>query len=232
MENYQRRFGAPSSENLASHVLIDLGLAEATVRLLAYFLLRPEARPHGRELQRVLGLGGASLSRELRRLVEIGLLARSRSGRQVHYSANFRVRLWESIRIALEADPDPAFLIHEALLDVTGVTAGFIFGSCADGNADAESDVDLFVLEESSIERGALLRQLAEAGLLLRRQVNPVRYSLGAVAERLGDTSHRGAGFLRSILEGPKRWVAGDARDLRLLATAAGLPEIHLGPER
>jgi hypothetical protein len=140
MENYQRRFGAPSSENLASHVLIDLGLADSTVRLLAYFLLRPEARPHGRELQRVLGLGGASLSRELRRL--------------------------------------------------------------------------------------------AEAGLLLRRQVNPVRHSLGAVAERLGDTSHRGAGFLRSILEGPKRWVAGDARDLRLLATATGLPEIHLGPER
>jgi hypothetical protein len=59
-----------------------------------------------------------------------------------------------------------------------------------------------------------------------------VRYSLGAVAERLGDTSHRGVGFLRSILEGPKRWVAGDARDLRLLATAAGLPDIPLERER
>lgn len=85
------------------------------------------------------------------------------------------------------------------------------------------SDVDVFILEDSHIDRRTLLGQLAEVGILIGREVNSVRYTVQAVAERLGSPAHPASQFLRELLAGPKRWVAGAADALLPVATAAGI---------
>jgi DNA-binding transcriptional ArsR family regulator len=57
-------------------------------RVLGLLLLRPEEGLHGREIARRTGLPAGTLTRELKRLAEAGLLNQERRGNQILYSAN------------------------------------------------------------------------------------------------------------------------------------------------
>ena len=91
------------------------------------------------------------------------------------------------------------------------------------GTARSGSDVDVFVVEEAAADRMALHRQLAEAAVLLGREINPTRYTIQKLAERLGNHALPGARFVRDVLAGPKQWVAGTPEVLAPVALAAGI---------
>lgn len=201
-----------------------LGIAPAAGRILRYFLIRRTAAPHGRELQRTLGLGGASLQRELERLTALGALERRQDGRRIRYRAVEGSPVWDALSILEGASPDPTALVRNAVSDVPGVLAAFIFGSTAEGTQRDDSDIDLFVVEDPAVDRGKLLGQLAAVELLVGREVDAVRYTPQALGERLGDSSHPAFAFVRDALLGPKRWIAGAASAIAPLAAAAGLP--------
>jgi len=204
--------------------LLILGISPAAARIIRYFLIRPDARPHGRELQRMLGLGGASLQRELDRMVQLGALQREVDGRRKHYRVVDEAPLWQAIRILASASEDPVPLLREALVDVPGLLGAFVFGSTASGLQRDDSDIDVFVVEEpTTADPKTLLRRLAAVGLLVGREVNPVRYTPLALAHRLGDPSHPARAFVREVLDGPKRWVAGEASAIAPIAAASGL---------
>jgi predicted nucleotidyltransferase len=215
--------GRHAESGVARDPLEILGVASSAARIIRYFALRTSAEPHARLLQRALGIGGASLQRELERLVAMNVLNRSEDGRLVRYRMVQDSPLWPAFRIIVGEVSDPAGLVRDALCDVDGLHAAFIFGSTAKNARRRDSDVDLFVLEDSSVDRRALLGQLAEAGLLLHLQVNAIRYTPQSLAKRLVDANHAAARFVREVLQGPKRWVAGDVEILRPLATAAGI---------
>lgn len=186
-------------------------------------MLRPGARPYARHLQRVLDLGGASLQRDLGRLVDFGILERTEDGRLARYHTGDRPNFWAAVRLLVADLDDPASLLSEALRDVSGIEAAFVFGSAAEGARCSDSDIDLFVVEQPGIDPRALHRQIAEAGHVLGREMNPVRYTQQALAERLGNANHAANGFVRAVIAGPKRWVAGSEAAIRPIATAAGL---------
>jgi hypothetical protein len=66
------------------------------------------------------------------------------------------------------------------------------------------SDIDLFILRGDLAEE-RLARRTIDAGVLLKREVNPVVMGAGELLDRLAKES----GFLRAILSEPKRWVVG-----------------------
>lgn len=219
--------GRANVELLASHAgsaLDALGVSPSAERTVRYFVTHPTARPYARELQRTLGLGGASAQRDLERLTQIGALKRSSDGRLVRYSPQLDSRFWRGVRLLIAAPREPASLLRAALCDVDGVKAAFIFGSTARKSARPDSDVDIFVVEDPAVDRKALHRQLAEAALLLGREVNPTRYTLEKLAERLGNRTLPGSQFVRDVLVGPKQWIAGMPAALRPLVLAAGIP--------
>jgi predicted nucleotidyltransferase/DNA-binding transcriptional ArsR family regulator len=201
-----------------------LGLAPSAARILRYYVLRPHALPHARELQRLLRLGGSSLQRELARLGQLGALTRVEDGRRVRYQAAAGSPVWKAVRLLEGASTDPVPLVEGALVDVPGVRAAFVFGSTARGTHQADSDVDVFVIEGSNANPRRMLTQLSEAGLLLGREVNAVRYTPESLAERLSDASHPAFRFVRDALMGPKRWVAGDPAEVAAVAEAARIP--------
>jgi predicted nucleotidyltransferase len=205
-----------------------LGIAPAAARILRYFLIRQGAEPHARELQRVLRLGGASLQRELERLLALGALERRRDGRRVHYRAVAESPVWRALSILEAASADPTELLRNALTDVPGVLAAFVFGSTASGTQRTDSDIDLFVVEDAGVDRRKLMAQLAAVELLVGREVDAVRYTPQALGERLGDREHPAFAFVREVLLGPKRWVSGAAAVLTPLAAVAGVPPAAL----
>lgn len=209
-------------------VLDLLGLSGAGARIFRYFLVRPGTRTHLREIQRLLGLGGSSLQRELERLLELGALSKKTEGNRTVYRANEEAPVWRAIRILVSATSDPSRLVEDALVDVQGLEAAFIFGSVARGEHQADSDLDLFAVESPGAEHKKMLRQLAEVSLVLGREINAVTYTPQELADRLGDATHPAWGFVREVLTGPKRWVHGSAAVIAPLATAAGIVAAEL----
>lgn len=213
---------------LPSRPLEALGISEAAARILRYFLIRPDRTVHLRELQRTLGLGGASVQRQLERLVSIGALQGQRNGRRVEYGAVMNSPVWQAVRILEAHSTDPTPLVRNAFADVRGIEAAFLFGSFAKGTQRTDSDVDLFVVETPDVDRKKLFSQLGELQLVLGREVNAVRYTQLSLAERLGQKQHPGWSFVIAALTGPKRWVAGGASTIAPIAISAGirLPEL------
>lgn len=200
-----------------------LGISPAAARILRYFLIRPDARPHAREMKRTLELGGASLQREMERMVTLGALVREKDGARTCYAVVEDAGLWKAVRILESDSRDPGPLLRDALADVRGLEAAFVFGSTASGEEREGSDIDLFVVEGPGVDRKKMLLQLAEVGLILEREVNTIRYTVATLAERLGDSAHPAWGFVRQVLSGPKLWVAGEPSAIEPLATAAGI---------
>jgi len=194
-----------------------LGTAPSMQRLLLYFVIRPRARPHLRLLQRELQIGSASIQRDLARLTSARILrpVRDQSSRTTRYAA-VPHPFWEIARALVAASFDPVALLRDALRDVSGLDAAFLFGSSAAGTAALDSDLDIFVVGDR-VDTRALYGNLFEVGQTLNRQVNALRYTRVALAERLA----AGMEFPRNVLREPKVWLAGDPQAILPIATAA-----------
>lgn len=184
--------------------------SQALGRLILHFAVHPDAAMHFRALQRHTGLGNRSLQQQLAKLAEWGVVAREEAGGTVTFRANPESPRWAALRELVRFFADPAEVLSEALADVSGIDAAFIFGSSARGEAREDSDVDLFILGDA-IPAAKLGRATSTAAILLDREVDVKRFTRAKLERVLenGDT-----GFARSALKGPKRWVVGSDSEL------------------
>lgn len=189
----------------------------ALARLLIDLAVRPEEAPHGRALQRRTGLTPRSLQTELTRLEGLGVVQRRPEGRLVHYALNEGSPRWRALRLLVRELAEPADVLRDALSDVPGVAAAFVFGSMARGDFREDSDIDLFVLDEG-VPDDLLARRTLDAGVLLGREVSVVQMTAEELVRRVA----AGSGFIREVLRGKKLWVAGSDRDLDAITARAG----------
>ncbi|MBD0319206.1 MAG: nucleotidyltransferase domain-containing protein [Gemmatimonadetes bacterium] len=188
--------------------------SHALARLILYFAVRPDAAMHFRALHRHTKLGNRSLQQQLAKLAEWGVVVREAADGTVTYRANSESPRWAALRELVRFFADPAEVLGEALADVGGIDAAFIFGSSARGEAREDSDVDMFILGDA-LPAAQLGRATSTAAILLDREVDVKRFTRAKLERVLenGDT-----GFARSALEGPKRWVVGSASELAGIA--------------
>jgi predicted nucleotidyltransferase len=170
----------------------------AMARLVRYFAVNPESAPHVRALERITGLGPASLKNELDRLLTLGLLVRRQDGNKVRYAADDETPLWAQFRALVRELSTPEDVLPYALAEVEGVEGAFIFGSFAKGSAREESDVDVMVLGDR-IDEPSLFRHIVEASVLLGREVN--------VVQATRDEFRNGQRFFRNVAREPKQWL-------------------------
>ncbi len=182
--------------------LLALALASgAMAKLVRYFAVNPEAAPHVRALQRITGLGPASLKNELDRFLTLGLLVRHEDGHRVRYRAEEQNPLWAQFRTLVRELSTPADILAYAFGEVEGVEGAFIFGSFARGAAREDSDVDVLVLGDH-VDEPALCRHALEASVLLGREVNVVQ---ATPDEFRGASPSRG--FYRNVAHEAKQWL-------------------------
>jgi predicted nucleotidyltransferase len=158
-----------------------------------------------RALERHTGLGKRSLQVELARLEAMGLVRRETEGRRVVYRREDGNRQWRAIE-SLVAEYAPGLVLRDALNEVPGIDAAFIFGSQARGDARPDSDIDLLILGER-IDDARLGAALLEAALVLDRPVDVKRYD----AERFVRDRAPGASFLPAALAGPIHFLIGSS---------------------
>ncbi|MBW3570868.1 MAG: nucleotidyltransferase domain-containing protein [Gemmatimonadetes bacterium] len=206
------RIRSPKRTDALSSTLASGALARVVIDLAVH----PDDAPHGREIQRRTGLTPRSLQTELARLESLGVVRRRPEGRRVRYELVESNPRWRALRALIRELADPVDVVRNALADVPGIGAAFVFGSIARGDAREDSDVDVFILGEGIPDR-VLYRGTAEAGILLDREVNLVQMTRDDLARRI----ESGSSFIRNVLRGPKLWLAGSQTDLEQTCESA-----------
>lgn len=183
----------------------------AMARVVIDFAVHPEDASHGREIQRRTGLTPRSLQTELARLESLGVVRRRPDGRLVRYELVEDNPRWRALRTLIRNFADPVDVVRNALADVPGIAAAFVFGSFARGDTREDSDVDVFLIDDG-IPEERLARRTIEAEILLGREVSVVQMTRDELAGRI----EAGSSFVRNVFRGPKVWLVGSEADLPL----------------
>ena len=178
-------------------------------KVLALLLLHPERQYHQREIARLTGTISGTLSRELSKMVEAGLLLKSPVGNQMQYQANQDCVIFPELVGILRKTDGLVTPIADALAPLFGrIKTAFVFGSMATGKATANSDIDLLVIGE--VNFGELITHLYPLQEVLGREINSKQYPEQEWFQLLAE---RG-GFVRDLMAKPKLFVIGSERDL------------------
>jgi predicted nucleotidyltransferase len=174
-------------------------------KVLGLLLLHPEHSYHLREIARLTATTPGTLTRELARLAEAGLLERARAGNQVRYAANTRSPIFAELAGILRKTSGLADVLADALAPLAdNIQTAFVFGSAASGKAGAGSDIDVLVVGDG-FTFGDVVALLHPQQEVLGREINPKVYT----REEWRALARGDNRFHRDILSKPKLMLIG-----------------------
>ena len=177
--------------------------------VLAATLTQPDKWWYLSELAHFVGTTPSSLQRDLKALVEGGILQQRREGTRAYFKADERSPLFPELHRLLEKTAGLGPTLQQVLASFkTRIDCAFIYGSVARSEEHAMSDVDLMVI--GMIGLAELTPALGNAEARLGREINATSYSTREFRDKVAARDH----FLSAVLEGPKQFVKGDQRDL------------------
>ena len=163
-----------------------------------------------RQLARDTEIALGPVQREIRQLVDSGLVARKIVGAQTLYSANQQSPVFAEIKNLVAKTVGMHDVLYEALDPLRKkINLAFVYGSVARSGEAERSDVDLMLV--GKVDFSAVVSKLADAQRILNREINPTVYS---VKEFRGKV--RG-NFLKNVLAEKKLFIIGDENVLREL---------------
>ena len=178
-------------------------------KVLALLLAGPQVRWHLRDVARRTGLALGTVRRELKGLVQAGILTEVRDGNRTYYQADTGCPVIPDLTALMRKTAGLADALRTALKPLAGrIDAAFIYGSEASGKARTGSDVDLAVVGD--VDEMALHRAVGLAEQQLSRTVN---YTLLSRREFRRRRKERG-GFLARVLGGPKIAILGNPDEI------------------
>jgi len=181
-----------------------------TVRgdLLAATLNQPDKWWYLSELAQFLRTTPSSLQRELKALVDGGILQQRREGTRTYFKAETRSPLFPDLRGLIEKTVGVLPTLQEVLAPLqANIDCAFIYGSVARSEEHTLSDVDLMVV--GSVGLAELTPGLRRAEMRLGREVNATTYSTREFRSKAAKDH-----FLSEVLSGSKQFVKGDQREL------------------
>ncbi|HET9400739.1 MAG TPA: nucleotidyltransferase domain-containing protein [Candidatus Acidoferrales bacterium] len=163
-----------------------------------------------RQLSRLTGITLGPVQREIRQLVDAGLVVRRDFGTQTLYSANQRSPVFREIKDLVTKTVG----IHDVLSDALErlgerINLAFVYGSVARSRETESSDIDLMVV--GKVDFVEVVETLTRAERILNREINPTVYSIREFSKKIEGN------FLSHVLAGKKLFIIGNEDDLREL---------------
>ena len=169
-----------------------LGRSKIRRRILMLFVVDSHERWHLREIARRAETSAGTASRELAKLMDAGLVRRSKEGNQVYYEV-VPSTVFRAVSEIVRQTSGARTILRTALEGLPGVESAVIFGSYAAGMSRSNSDVDLLVI--GTPDRDLLTERLEVAGREIRRPVNEIVLAPAEVDARRA----RGDALIESI---------------------------------
>lgn len=165
---------------------------------------------HNREIVRRAGLGEAGIRNELHKLEEYDLIKRRTVSNRAYYRANQDHPLYDDIKNIVIKTVGLVSILRD-VLNIDDITGAFIFGSFANGNMKAVSDVDLLVIGSIGLRKlSDILYQVIDK---INREVNPHIFSLQEFKKRLKKNDH----FITSVMDSKKVFIIGSENELKAM---------------
>lgn len=163
-----------------------------------------------RQLARLTGKSLGPVQREIRQLVDAGLVTRKIEAARTLYSANRDSPVFAEIKSLVTKTIGMHDVLYSALEGLRAkINLAFVYGSVARSGETPRSDVDLMVI--GKVDFGTVVSKLADAQKALNREINPTVYSVKEFQSKL-----RG-NFLKNVLAEKKLFILGDENVLREL---------------
>lgn len=179
-------------------------------RVLGLLYGKPDKSFYTNEILRLADMGRGTVTRELEKLANAGLVVVSKEGNQQHYQANADNPIFEELVSIARKTFGVADVIREALMSLDEkFDSAFIYGSVAMSEATANSDIDLLVISDS-LAYADLMANLMAAEKVLSRPINPSVYD----AEQFKRKCREGNAFISKVMEQPKIWLKGSENDI------------------
>jgi predicted nucleotidyltransferase len=180
-------------------------LGKTRSALLREMFLNPERRLSFNELVRRVKSGDGAVARELKTLIDAGLVAEQREGNQRFLTARRDSPVFNELKSFISKTSGAPFVVREALKELEKkIQVAFIFGSVAKGLERGESDLDLFVVGTAGYSQ--LTEKLYSIEERLGRRVQLLYFASNSEQDR---KSLRKSS-MKAILTGPKLFVVGD----------------------
>lgn len=191
----------------------DILFGQTRSRVLALLFGAPEQTFFVRQIARSIETSVGSVQRELETLAAVGLVHRTTIGRQVFYRANRKHPAFAELRSLLAKTAGIFEVLRSALTPLEErISSAIVYGSVARAEDTAESDIDLMVIGDVTLDD--LLTQLEGAERILGRPINPTVYSAKEFRTKL----QRGNHFLKSVVRGKNVFLIGDEDELAKVA--------------
>jgi predicted nucleotidyltransferase len=189
------------------------GLAASLLPLTRRLVLREltlskENPIHIRRIARQTGLDPSGVQREIKNLLESGIIVEERSGNQKLYSLNESCPIYQELRTIIIKTVGVADRLRDALTPLRGkIHEAFIYGSFASGTENADSDVDLMVIGDSSLKE--IVSAVSSVGHEINRVINSTVISKAEFEKRLKEKD----GFMTRVYKGSKIIILGKSND-------------------
>ncbi len=166
-----------------------------------------------RQIVRASGGGVGAIQRELRQLVECGIIRRNVRGKQVYFQANADCPIFVELKSLLLKTAGLADVLRTALASLADrIEVAFLYGSFVAGKERQGSDVDVMVVGD--VLFGDVVAAIRPAQEQLQREVNPTVYPVGEFRSKIAAGHH----FLNRVLATKRVFLIGDERGLERLA--------------
>ena len=144
--------------------------SKLTKSVLGYFFLHDHAEMYVNEMARRLNLDDGNLSRKLRELEKEGILKSREKGKERFYSLNANYPLLNEYKRIILKTVGIEKILREALCKFPGVERAYLFGSYAEDQMDASSDIDLIAIGKQNTV--ALQKKISEIQKKIDREIN------------------------------------------------------------
>ncbi len=150
-----------------------------------------------------------SIQRELKALVEAGIIQTSVKGKLVYYQANPQCPVYAELKGLIVKTAGVGDILKAALAPLSDrIQVAFVYGSFAGGKERKGSDVDVCVV--GMVTFAEIVSALSLAQQNLSREINPSVFPPEEFRTKLASHNH----FLMSIIKGPKIFLVGDEHEL------------------
>ena len=177
-------------------------------KLLECFLTHSEESFFVRQMEHLIQEDSTNISRELRRLEQMGIVQSEKRANLKYYKINSKCPFYKELKGLFTKTLGVPEVIKEVLKDIEGIDTAFIYGSFARGEEDSGFEIDLFLVGD--IDEDELVESLSDLQNRLGRNINYSMYGL----EEFGKKRREGNAFINTVLKESKVVLLGNPDEL------------------
>ncbi|MFH1846532.1 MAG: nucleotidyltransferase domain-containing protein [Candidatus Omnitrophota bacterium] len=182
--------------------------SKTRLALFRLYFTNTDKEHYLRELERELLIPVSMIRKELMSLEKSGVFKQSKKGNLCYYSLNKNYPLYNELKNIAFKTIGIQNALAEILSPFDGIKTAFIYGSYAKNAANANSDIDLFII--GSINEDSLLPSINKLEKVLHRDINYCLYSHEDFEKKKKEKDP----FLQNVIENKKIFLIGEENEL------------------